>query len=156
MTFVEVLITMGLLSILLVLFATLFTASIDVQVGSHSYSAVSNDGRFVLARLDYDIARASAVTTPASLGSSASSLTLTISGGSYTYSIANGRLQLISPAGTDYLTSDGDAISNLTFTKLGNSGGLETIQYSLTLTGDGTNGSNRDIQTFSSTAERRA
>src|SRR5258706_11621238 len=75
-TLIEMMITMGLLSIFLIVLATLFTASIDVQTRSRTYSAVTNDSRFLLARLDYDITRASAVTTPAALGASASSLVL--------------------------------------------------------------------------------
>ena len=155
-TLVEVLITMALLSVFLVMFATLFTASIDVQFRSQTYSAVSSDGRFLLARLNYDITRASAVTTPSALGGSSSSLVLTISGGTYTYSVNGGQLQLASPAGTDYLTGNGGIISNVSFVKIGNSGGMESIQYTFTLTGNGSNAGNTNAQTFSSTAERRS
>lgn len=155
-TLVEALITMGLLGIFLVTFSALFVTSIDVQNRSSGYSAVDADGRFVLARLNYDIARASAVTTPASLGGSASSLTLTISGGSYTYSVNSGRLQLASPAVTDYLTSNADTISGLSFTKIGNVSGLESVQYTFTLTSNGSTGRNTTTQTFTSTAGRRS
>lgn len=155
-TLIEVLITMALLSVFLVMFATLFTASIDVQFRSQTYSSVSSDGRFLLARLNYDITRASAVTTPAALGGSSNSLVLTISGGTYTYNVNSGRLQLASPAGTDYLTGNGDTISSVSFVKLGNSGGLESIQYTFTLTGKGSNAGNTNTQTFSSTTERRS
>lgn len=155
-TLVEVLITMGLLSIFLVVVATLFTTSVDVQLRSRGYAAVTNDGRFVLARLNYDIARASAVTTPASLGGSGSSLALTINGNTYTYAIANGRLQLTDTLGTDYLTGSDDTVSGLTFTKVGNTGGLEAVQYSFTLTSNGSDSGTTDTQTFSSTVERRS
>ena len=154
-TFIELMITMGLLGIFLVTLATIFTASIDVQTRTNSYSAVNSDGRFIMARLDYDIARASAIAAPSSLGSTSSSLSLTISGGTYTYTASGSTLLLTTPAGSGRLTSTGDTISNLSFTKLGNSGGLETIRYTFTLTGAGT-GANANTQTFTSTAERRS
>ncbi len=155
-TLIEMMITIGLLSIFLVVLATLFTASIDVQTRSRTYSAVSNDGRFLLAQLDYDITRASAVTTPAALGASASSLVLTISGNTYTYAISSGRLQLTDNTGADYLTSSDDIISGLSFTKIGNSGGLETVRYTFTLAGPSTTASNNNSQTLTSTVERRS
>src|SRR5690348_850783 len=90
MTLVEVLVTMGLLSIFLVVIATLFTSSVDVQQRSRSYSTVTTDARVVMERLDYDIARASAVTTPTSLGDNGGSLSLTIDGNTYTYQLTDG------------------------------------------------------------------
>lgn len=154
-TLVEVLVTMGLLSTFLVVIATIFTASVDVQLQSHSYSVVSTDGRFVVARLSYDIARASAVSLPASLGESSGSLGITISGNTYTYGVINGRLQLTDNNGADYLTSADDTASGLTFTKLGNTGGLESVSFSFTLTSTASHGPAR-IQTFSGSVERRS
>lgn len=154
-TLVEVIITMGLLSIFLVVLATIFTASVDVQDRSRGYSSVSSDGRYLLARLNYDIARASATTTPGSLGGNSGSLVLTIGGGTYTYSTSGSGLQLTTPAGSGMLTSGDDIISGLTFTRLGNSGGLETIRYSFTLTSKNTPARNTTSLTFTSTAERR-
>ena len=155
-TLVEVIITMGLLSIFLVVLASIFTASVDVQVRSRGYSSVSSDGRYLLARLDYDIARASAITTPSSLGGSNGSLVLTISGGTYTYAVSGTGLQLTTPAGSGMLTSSDDAISSVSFTKLGNVGGLETIRYTFTLTSKNTQTRNTASQVFTGTTERRS
>jgi prepilin-type N-terminal cleavage/methylation domain-containing protein len=90
-TFIELLIVMGLLSILLVIMLTIFTSSIDDQAQSEGYAATISDGRFLLARLNYDIARATAVTNPATLGSTSSSLGLTINGATYTYALTADR-----------------------------------------------------------------
>ncbi len=155
-TVIEMMITMGLLGIFLVVIATLFTASVDVQTRSRSYSAVTTDARYVMARLDYDVARASAVTSPASLGGGGNTLVLTIGSSSYTYTLSGGRLQLTDPTGTDYLTGTDETVSNLTFTKLGNTGGLESIQYTFTMTGTGLKPGSVDAQTYTSTAERRS
>ena len=153
-TLIEILIVMGLLSIFLVVLATLFTASVDVQNRSRNYSSVATDGRYLMARLDYDITRASAVTTPAALGASSNTLTLTINGTAYMYTVNGGRLQLTDGSGTDYLTTNGNIISGASFTKLGNAGGLETIRYTFTLTGTAVSGTH--TQTYSSTVERRS
>src|SRR5690349_6381695 len=110
MTLVEVLVTMGLLSAFLVVIATLFTSSVDVQLRSRSYSTVVTDGRFVMEPLNYDIARASTIAIPDSLGGSGSALSLTINGDTYSYQLQNGQLELTDPSGTAILTSQGDTV----------------------------------------------
>jgi len=152
-TLVELLITMGLLSIFLVILTTIFTASVDVQSQTGSYSAVTTDGRFGLSRLEYDIRRASAITTPTSLGDTDSSLVLTIGGDTYTYSVAGGRLQLDINGTADYLTGEQSTISGLSFQKLGTSGGTESIRYSFTVSSDSAH--HTDTLTYTSTTERR-
>jgi prepilin-type N-terminal cleavage/methylation domain-containing protein len=150
-TLVEALIVMALLAGFLLILTTLLTSAIDIQGSSEGYSAVMTDGRFLMARLSYDIARASAVTTPGSLGASDSSLTLTISGTSYTYALSGDSLQLTDGSGSDNLNSNGTTVSNLSFQALGTSGGKETIRYSFTLTSTVTHTSGSDTQTYTST-----
>jgi len=152
-TLVEVLITMGLLSVFLVILTTIFTSSVDVQSQTSSYAAITTDGRFVLSRLEYDIRRASAITTPASLGGTDSSLVLTIDGDTYTYSVTSGRLQLDINGTADYVTSEQSTISGLNFQKLGTSGGTESVRYNSTLSSDSAH--HTDTLTFTSTTERR-
>jgi hypothetical protein len=154
-TFVELLLVMGLLGIFLVVLTNIFTATLDVQTQSQAYSATVSDGRFIMARLNYDIARATAVTTPAALGDSDAALVLTIDGSPYTYALNAGSLQLTDPTGTAGLDGGGTTVSNLSFQRLGNAGGKDTIRYSFTLTSTATDKSGADTQTFTSTAERR-
>lgn len=153
-TFVELLIVMALLGIFLVVLTTIFTTTLDVQSESESYSATVSDGRFIMARLNYDIARATAVTTPASLGSSAASLVMTVGGSTYTYALSGNNLQLTDSVGTANLNS-ATQVSSLTFQRLGNSGGKDTIRYSFTLTSTAQQDSGSSVQTFTSTAELR-
>jgi len=154
-TLAEMLIVMGLLAIFLVLIASLFTATIDSQNNTESYSAVTSDGRFVLARLEYDIRRASAVTTPASLGGSGSSLVLNIGGNSYTYAVVSGALQLTDNTGTANLTGNGVSISGVTFQRLGNTGGKDTVRYTFTLTSVAKSSNGSSVQTFTGSEELR-
>ncbi len=152
-TLVEVLVTMGLLSVFLLILTSIFTASADIQSQTGSYAAVTTDGRFLLARLAYDIRRAETITTPASLGDSAASLVLAIGGHSYTYSVVGGRLRLDIDGDATYLTSKQTSISGLTFQKLGTDGGAASIRYSFTLASDSAHYT--ESQTYTSTTEQR-
>ena len=153
-TLIELMVTMALLAGFLIILSTLFTNSVDIQAQTGSYAAITSDGRIVLSRLEYDIKRASAVTTPGSPGDTSSSLVLTIGGSTYTYSISNGRLQLDIDGSSDYITSDQATISGLSFQKLGNGGGKESVRYSFTITGQTSH--ETDSQTFTSTTELRS
>lgn len=152
-TFVEVLVTMALLSGFLLVLSSFLTASIDMQLQTGSYAAVTADGRFVLSRLDYDIRRATAITTPSALGDTGSSLALAIGGSTYTYSIDSGRLKLDIDGTSDFITGDKTVISSLNFQKLGNSGGKASVRYSFTVTGQADN--KPDVQTYTNTTETR-
>jgi Tfp pilus assembly protein FimT len=154
-TFVELLLVMGLLSIFLVVLTTIFTSTLDVQNQTNSYSAVVSDGRFIMARLNYDIARATAVTTPAALGGSGSSLVMTINATTFTYAMSGSNLQLTDSTGSATLNGGGTTVSNLTFQRIGNSGGKDTIRYTFKLTSTTLHDATTDNQTFTSTAELR-
>ena len=154
---VEMLIVMGLLAIFLVVITTVFTASIDTQNQSTGYSATTSDGRFIMARLNFDIMRATAICTPASIGASASSLVLSVGGScNYTYALSGSNLQLNDGGGAVSLNSSDSSVANtLTFQRIGNAGGKDTIRYSFTLTSNAKHSGGNDTQVFTSTAERR-
>lgn len=157
-TFVEMLITIGLLGIFVVILVTIFTATIDTQGQTEGYSATVSDGRFMMARLNYDLARASAITTPASAGSSGNTLVLTISSTAYTYTLSSGNLQLTVGANTDNLNSSGATVTcpSNCFQRVGNGGTKkDTIRYNLTLTSTAKHASGQDQQIFTSTVELR-
>lgn len=133
-TIVELLIYMGLLAVFIVVLSQIFGSIIDTQLESTSSSAVDQDGRYILARLAYDIHRATAVTTPSSNGSTTANLGLTISGATYSYQLANSQLALASPQGSDMLHSFQSTVSDLSFTRLGNTTGPVSVQVNFTLT----------------------
>lgn len=151
-TLIEIIVVMGLLAIMLMLVATLFTSAADSQAQSQMYSATASDGRYIIARLDHDIARASSVSTPGSFGGNSSQLVLVIGGSNYTYSLSNDDLALTDPSGSDDLNSSGTTVSNLSFSKIGVSGQTTTIKYSFTLTSTAQNRGTKDSQTFTSAA----
>src|SRR4030042_5852170 len=69
-TLVEILLYMGLLAILLVVLTEILVSILAVKIEFEATSSVEQDSRFLLSRLFYDINRASAITTPGSIGSS--------------------------------------------------------------------------------------
>ena len=154
-TLVEMLITMGLMSIFMLVLTDIISAVGDVQVESEATSAVSQDGRFILARLSYDIGRASSVTTPGSLGSTTSSLVLVIGGVTYTYALSGGNLQLSVSPNTDNLNGADTTISSFTVQRLGNAGGKETLTVQFTVTSVAVRDSGAEVRTFTTTVGRR-
>lgn len=154
-TLIEILVVMGILSTFLLILTTIMVESLDVQAQSESYSAVTQEGRYVMARLNYDIKRSSAITTPASLGGSGASLVMTVNSTTFTYAVSGNMLQLTDGSGTANLTDGDTVISGLNFQRIGNTGGKDTIRYTFTLTSNVTKVSGPEVQSFTATAERR-
>jgi|SRR5579859_1628601 len=156
-TLIEMMIYMALLGFLMIAMTELFAGILDVRSESATTSAVEQDGRFLLSRFAYDIARASSVSTPASDGSSSSSLVLVIGGVNYTYSIANGNLQMVNDSGTNMLNSSETTVSNLTFLRVGNttSSGKTTVQVTFTVTSRGLENGRTQQKIFSTTTGLR-
>jgi prepilin-type N-terminal cleavage/methylation domain-containing protein len=149
-TLIEILIVMGLLSVLLIVIATIFTSAADVQQQSSTYNATNENGRFIMARLNYDIQRAFSVVTPNSLGATSSSLNLDIGGINYIYGLSSGNLTLEDNNGQDNLNGNDVTVSNLSFQELGNNIEKPIISYSFTLSSITTNHGKSDTKTFTS------
>lgn len=132
-TIVEMLIYMGLLSIFLLILTDMLVSILNVKVESEASSFVEQDSKFITARLSYDINQASAITTPASLGGSASSLAIVIGGVTYTYATLGGNLQLTNNLGTSNLNSSETTVTSATFQRIGNVSGKETIKINITV-----------------------
>lgn len=154
-TIVEMLIYMGLLSVLLVSMTALFSSIIDSRLEAESKSAVEQDGDYLLARMFYDISRADTITTPATSGSSSSSLLLVIGGITYTYQIASNKLQLTNNLGSNILNGESSNISNLSFTRNGLVGSSSTVTMSFTLTSSTSANKGYETKNFSTTVGLR-
>jgi Tfp pilus assembly protein PilW len=150
-TIVELVLYGALVTILLSIVSQLFVSTLDVQESSESYSAVQQDGRYILSRISYDVKRATAITAPSTLGSPASSLTLTINAVPYTCSLTAGNLL----CGGVQLNSYGSTVSALSFTRYGNVGGKNSIQMSFTLTSVVRRNSGPESRSFSTTVGLR-
>lgn len=151
---VEMMLYMGLMAILLSFLTQTFLSVLNLQSETQSRSSVEADGRYLLTRLSYDIHRGSAIVSPA-LGQSASTAILTIDDANYTYSPDSGNLILTTGGSTHQLNSYATKISNLSFTRLGNPGGNNTLQIKFTLTGVVNWESGPRIQNFETTIGQR-
>ncbi len=150
-TIVELVIYMSMLSILLTVLAGVFTQIIDTQLESQATSRVEEDGRFILSRLQYDLNRASAISSPA-LGATGSSLQFTVNGVSYTYDVTGGGdLRLTNDLGTNNLNGYDASVSAMTFKQIGNSGGRTTVQVNFRLTSKTKRPAGPEVRNFQTT-----
>lgn len=134
-TLIEVLIFMGIFSILLLAMFQLLTSIFDVQLESQSTAVVSKDGRYILNRLTYDIKNATIVISPGA-GNQGQSLIISDGTTIYTYQLSNGNLTLTnSVTGTiDQLNSVNTSISNLNFLTLSDANAQnKTVTASFTI-----------------------
>lgn len=154
-TLVELLIYMGLLTVLILIFTDIFTSIIDNQLSSRNTSNVADDGRYIYSRFIYDVGRAQAITQPSTYGSSSAALDLTIGGQNYSYSLINNNLVVTSPGGSYALNGYGSSISGLLFTKVGTTSAKSTVQINFTVKGVVTTRGIKDQQIFQTTAGLR-
>lgn len=152
-TLVELLLYMGLFMILLVVFLQLFSSILDVSLESQSTSAVTTDGKYILTRLAYDIQNATSIVTPANVGDTRSSLEIISNGTDEDFVLSNNNLILnnISANTFDSLNSVETKVSNLSFTRLGNTSNKPTITISFTLTSTATRTSGPETKNFTTT-----
>ena len=130
-TLVELLMYIGLTSILIAVMSQVFLATLGVRLESQNTTSVQQDGRYIMARLAYDIRRAKEITAPA-LGASQPGMTLVINEGgadtTYTYTLSGSDLILTLGSDTTQLNSEGSQVSGLSVTRIG-----DTLQITLTL-----------------------
>ncbi len=139
-TLIELIVFMGILSILLLMLSTLFTSIINVQLESEGYSSIDMDGRYILSKFTHDFQSADTVDsinnyidTPAT-GSAGQILKIKINSVLYTYSgSTSGSLQLVTPT-LNNLTSSDSSISGLFFQRIGSGGNKDTIRINFRLT----------------------
>ncbi len=155
-TLVEMLLYMGIFSILMIVLMQIFISAIDTQLTSKATSSVDQDGAYILSRLSYDISRAQAVIAPSSYGSGSNNLTIQIGGSDYTYSLdSNDNLIVTNTYGTNQLNSVDTTLNNLTFTRIGNPAGKDTIQMSFQLKSTTQRNTGYELRNFTTTVSLR-
>lgn len=131
-TLIELILFMGIFSILIVVFTDIFITSLKTKSLAESTAYVNQDGRFLLTKLTSDINNANSITAP-DLGSTSSTLSLILYGQPVTFQINNGNLELIDSGGTHVMNSFNTTITNLAFTRLGNADGKNSIRINMTV-----------------------
>lgn len=156
-TLVELLLYLGIFSILLTVTLQMFGSVFEFQLESQAVSSVDVDGKFVINRFNYDVSKASSITLPATLGATGSALTIVVNSQSLTYSLSNGDINLnnASTGTIDQLNSTETTASNLSFTRLEGSAGKDLIQMSFTLTSEVTQRKGKEVRSFQTTGGLR-
>ena len=156
-TIVELLIYMGLLTILLSILTSVFVSALDVQSESRSASGLEQDGSYIIARLTYDITRASSITLPASLGSTGNTLQINVNAINNSYAIdGSNNFVVTNNLGTNTLNSYDTKLTAFTVQRLGNVGGAEdTIKIDFTLVSRTSRIAGAESKSFQSTVAMR-
>ena len=154
-TLVELIIYMGLLTVMILIFTEIFVSTIDNQLSSRNTSNVADDGRYIYSKFIYDVNGAQSITEPIAFGSPEAKMTLLIGGQNYTYSLSNNNLIVTDSAGSYTLNGYGSSISALLFTKVGTTSAKSTVKINFTVKGTTTIHGILDQQSFQTTAGLR-
>lgn len=156
-TLVELLLYLGIFSIILTVTLQMFGSVFEFQLESQATSSVDVDGKFIMNRFNYDISRASSITIPATLGASGSALTIVVNSQNLTYSLSDGDINLNNATAgtTDQLNSTETTASNLSFTRLEGVEGKDLIQMSFTLNSEVTQRKGKEVRSFQITGGLR-
>lgn len=135
-TVIEMLLYLLLLTIFLLAMFNLFGQIISSRSRSASVSLIQRNGNFLINKISQDIRQSSSISVPATIGTSAVSLSLNIGSSNFVYS-QNSGLLIISHGGSDYVLHDlGTHIENFSVHRFGNSPGKPVINVGFTLFSD--------------------
>lgn len=129
-TLIELIIYMGIFSMLLFVLTDIFVISLKTKTSAESTADINQDGRFIFSKLTNDINNAISIISP-TLNSTSASLQLD----SETVQLNNGNIELITGGQTYVLNSVNTVVTNLAFTRLGNNSinSKNTIKIDLAL-----------------------
>lgn len=157
-TLIEMLLYMGIFSIFLVVLTDIFVSILSVRSESEASSTIEKDGRYLLSRLSYDISRADSISNPTAIGQTDNLLRLVIGPVNYTYSTLGSNMTLLDNQGLNFLNGSETSISNIQFTRIGNTsvvGTKDNIKLQFTLTSKTQRNSGPETKTFTTTIGRR-
>lgn len=152
---IELLVFIGIFAFVVLILTDIFVTGVDIKLDSEATSGIEQDGRFILARLNYDVSRASAISVPVNAGDTASELSVVIDGETFTYALSGGNLQLTRNSGTDSINGSETNISLLQFQKITNPTGKETVRMTFTINSRTERKKGAETQTFQSAFGRR-
>lgn len=150
-TLAELVIYMGILSLLLVIFVDMFAILINRQLETESNSSIQQDTSYLFSRLNYDFGKAKNIISPVVLGSTVSSLELQIGSTPYSYYLFDGNLVSSQSGIIVQLNSSETSISNLTFRRLGMGDKNDVIQVMCDIVSKVKKQSGNEIYHFSTT-----
>jgi hypothetical protein len=132
---IEFLLYLALLSIILLVAVDLMLKTGEFGARAGSQTNIQRDAARILSRFAFDIRRASAITLPASLGQTSTSLELTVEGETHTYQLSGNNLDyqrevfLPTPSTQSAnLNSNLTKINSISFQRLGGGSGKPTVK----------------------------
>jgi|SRR3989339_179572 len=133
-TIIELLLYMGILSIILFIFIDLFISMSRLRTETQAISNVQQDTSYLLNKFIYDIHQASTISIPATPLAQSNTLNLIINGTSYSYSSQSGNLNLYDGINNYQMNGYDTTLTNLLFTRLGNGDVYDLIKINLSIT----------------------
>jgi Tfp pilus assembly protein FimT len=131
-TITELLIYMGLMSIFVVVLMGIFTSALKTKLATESASGISQDSRYILSKLSYDVNNADSITSPA-LGSTSATLQMVASSSAVIYAVNGGNLTRTVGGVSTNINGFDTQLDSITFKNIGNPGGKATIQIVYTV-----------------------
>lgn len=150
-TLVELVIYMGILSVILVIFIDLFALLFDKQLETQSISAVQQDSNYILSRLPYEFGRAQSVEIPATAGAVTNSLRLMTDSDIYDFYLLNNNLVREHNGEIEQVNGYDTTATNLTFRRLGENNAQDVVQIELVLSSKAKKQSGNEVNQFSTT-----
>jgi len=130
-TIIELLLYMGILSIILFIFIDLFISMSRLRTETQAISNVQQDTSYLLNKFIYDIHQASTISIPATPLAQSNTLNLIINGTSYSYSSQSGNLNLYDGINNYQMNGYDTKLTNLLFTRLGSGDIHDVIKINL-------------------------
>jgi len=150
-TIVELVVYMGILSILLMVFIDMFATLVNRQLETESLSSVQQDANYLLSRLNYDFSQSKNIQVPATASSPSASLTLLNGSTPYYYFLKSDNLIASHSGILDQLNSSETTISNVSFQRLGIGNARDVVQVKCDITSKSKKQSGYDVTHFSTT-----
>ncbi|MFH0772741.1 MAG: hypothetical protein V1922_00295 [bacterium] len=150
-TLVELVVYVGILSLLLIIFIDMFALLVNKQLETESLSSVQQDALYLLSRFSYDFGRAKDISFPSSPGTPSASLRLLIDSASYDYYATSSGIVATSSGYINQLNSADTTISNLSFQRLGVGNSKDVVQIKLDISSRAKKQSGYEVTHFSTT-----
>lgn len=155
-TLIELILYMGLFSILTLLIAQVFGVVFEAQIENDANVSVSTDAKYIMNRFSYDMNRASSITIPSTPGATSSSMTVVVNSQNLRYSLDNGKLILsnLTTGTSDQLNSSDASISAVAFRRL-DGGGKDVVEFYFLLNSIAVKRSGRESRGYTTSAGLR-
>jgi len=124
---VELIIYMGLSTVILTVTAGLFIAILESQTRSQVMTAMEQDSQYLLSKITYEIHQADEITIPISLGGQGSQLQVITSGQPISFQLNNQTLSITKNSVTSQLHSSLTQVTEFQISRLGNVDGLQAV-----------------------------